>query len=752
MIKIYESSTKIYDTNGLGTVETYKCEEEKNISLNGWKITVECPLKYVDLIVRDRIATASTKEKGEQPFRIGNVEKKGHRIYFTAWHVVFDTKNYVLANVRPTDLGPAAYADWLNTHADQTTPFTVKGSATGTCPTRDFVRKTLKDGLDQMLEDMPDVVIDPDGFDINVYDSTRVGSNQGRTITYGRDLQDWQITENWDDVCTKILPEGSNGLTLPEVYLVSDTQYPTPYTKNVSFDIPDEDDAGNKYSDDAKLAMLRTKATQYLKDHAQPKISYNIKSDIPQELCINDTITVRHPLLTFTAHVQAYTYDCNSGRVKSVTFGNYNPSPASTFSSTVDDLRKQTEHVKSDQEKAIEIQTALIKNLSKTGYVYIDENEIDVLDKLPRSSAKNVWRWTLGGLGFSSTGVNGTFTTAITQDGRINADFITTGVLSADLVKTGILKDVAGLNYWNMKTGELELHLLSSMNASNLIQGTLDGWGWSGGASSGTWDVACAETNGRGFYIPTNSDNSWRYSSSKGFELKKGVTYTAHWYSTAYNCTASLYIRTNESSSSDWTTPVMLTTGKDSGAWVEFTKTFTCTKTGTYYCMIGNQQISGKSSGNMAVQGLKLEQGNLATGWTPHPEDLEAHVAITRSKDGTASLIAEAPKMIFNASDSVKVAVGSEFLFNDVDSIQFYTPRASTASEQGKRGLTKFVADAIGNTNNSTYIAGQNMRFYSQSGISYLYVDNIYVATNYDSPRSYKSLKEYIKGVVAGTI
>lgn len=752
MIKIYDSTEKEYATNGLGTVETYKCEEEKNISLNGWKITVECPLKYADLIVRDRIATAETKEKGMQPFRIGNVEKKGSRLYFTAWHVVFDTENYVLANVRPTGLNPVAYVNWLITHADQSMPFSVKGSATGTCPTRDFVRKTVKDGLDQLLEDMPDVIIDPDKWDINVYDSSRVGSDQGRKITYGRNLQDWQITENWDDVCTKILPEGSNGLTLPEVYLESSTQYATPYTKTVSFDIPDQDDAGNAYSDDQKIAMLRAQAREYLKSHAAPKVSYKIKSDIPQGLCINDTVRVLHPMLTLTAHVQGYTYDCNGRRVLSVTFGNYDPSPASTLSGAVEDLKKRTEKVRSDQEKAIAIQTALIKNLSKNGYVYIDDNEIDVLDKLPRSSAKNVWRWTLGGLGFSSTGVDGTFTTAITQDGRINADFITTGVLSADLIKAGMLSDAKGLNSWNMETGEFRINTLSNLNASNLIQGTLDGWGWSGGASSGTWNVACAETNGRGFYIPTNSDNSWRWSASKGFELKKGVTYTAHWYSTAYNCKAQLIIRTNESSSSDWTTPLYLTTGTDSGAWVEFTKTFTCTKTGTYYCMIGNQQISGKSSGNMAVQGLKLEQGSLATGWTPHPEDMEAHVAITRSKDGTASLVAEAPKMIFNASDSVSVAVGSEFLFNDVDSIQFYTPRASTSSERGKRGLTKFVADVIGNPNNSTYIAGQNMRLYSQSGISYLYVDNIYVATDCDSPRTYKTLKEYIQGVVAGTI
>lgn len=463
MIKIYDSTEKEFATNGLGTVETYKCEEEKNISLNGWKITVECPLKYADLIVRDRIATAETKEKGMQPFRIGNVEKKGSRLYFTARHVVFDTENYVLANVRPTGLNPVAYANWLITHADQVMPFSVKGSATGTCPTRDFVRKTLREGFDQMLEDMPDVVIDPDGWDINIYDSNLVGADRGQKVIYGRNMQDWNVNEDWSEVCTKILPEGPDGLLLPEVYLISDTQYDVPYTKTVSFEVPSKDDAGNDLTDEQKQDILRQKAKKYLQDHAKPKVSYDIKSDIPQTLHINDTVKVLHPLFTLAAHVQGYTYDCNSGRVKNLTFGNYDPSPAGTVSSTINTINKRAAEAKSDQQKAIEAQTALIKNLSKTGYVYIDDNEIDILDKLPRESADKVWRWTAGGLGFSSTGVNGTFTTAITQDGRINADFITAGVLSADLVKTGILKDAKGLNYWNMNTGELNLNVASTI-------------------------------------------------------------------------------------------------------------------------------------------------------------------------------------------------------------------------------------------------------------------------------------------------
>ena len=46
-------------------------------------------------------------------------------------------------------------------------------------------------------------------------------------------------------------------------------------------------------------------------------------------------------------------------------------------------------------------------------------------------TATAVWRMNAGGFGYSSTGWNGPYTTAITADGSIVADFITTGTLNA---------------------------------------------------------------------------------------------------------------------------------------------------------------------------------------------------------------------------------------------------------------------------------------------------------------------------------
>lgn len=60
--------------------------------------------------------------------------------------------------------------------------------------------------------------------------------------------------------------------------------------------------------------------------------------------------------------------------------------------------------------------------------------------QIASSKIGDVWQWR----------------TAATGSGIV-ADQITTGTLSANLIKAGIISDVAGLNYWDMTTGEFQL-------------------------------------------------------------------------------------------------------------------------------------------------------------------------------------------------------------------------------------------------------------------------------------------------------
>lgn len=72
--------------------------------------------------------------------------------------------------------------------------------------------------------------------------------------------------------------------------------------------------------------------------------------------------------------------------------------------------------------------SALIKS-GFNGYVVANENEICIMDTPDKETATKVWRFNLSGLGYSNTGYDGTYGLAMTMDGAIVADFITTGIL-----------------------------------------------------------------------------------------------------------------------------------------------------------------------------------------------------------------------------------------------------------------------------------------------------------------------------------
>lgn len=98
------------------------------------------------------------------------------------------------------------------------------------------------------------------------------------------------------------------------------------------------------------------------------------------------------------------------------------------------------------------------------GYVVFQRNaegqpyEILIMDQPTIDTATKVWRWNNGGLGYSSNGYNGPYTTAITQDGAIVADFITSGILNAAVITAGILQSANGETSINLDTGEAQIN------------------------------------------------------------------------------------------------------------------------------------------------------------------------------------------------------------------------------------------------------------------------------------------------------
>ena len=142
----------------------------------------------------------------------------------------------------------------------------------------------------------------------------------------------------------------------------------------------------------------------------------------------------------------------------------------SAFSNNYESVGQKIERVYSNLETAILNATNAITG-NKGGYVTLHDtnhdnkpDEILILDKEDISAATKVWRWNKEGLGYahnsSGNAYLGPYELAITADGQINANFITTGTLSANRISVesydgnGLLTDYIHFGEGYMTFGE----------------------------------------------------------------------------------------------------------------------------------------------------------------------------------------------------------------------------------------------------------------------------------------------------------
>ena len=112
------------------------------------------------------------------------------------------------------------------------------------------------------------------------------------------------------------------------------------------------------------------------------------------------------------------------------------------------------------------LQEAIIRATSQItgqngGHVVIRENsrgpaELLIMDTDDIRTAKKVWRWNQGGLGYSRSGYEGPYETAVTQDGEITGAFLQAESIAGSKLKidsAAIEKIVSGIN-----AGEQKIH------------------------------------------------------------------------------------------------------------------------------------------------------------------------------------------------------------------------------------------------------------------------------------------------------
>lgn len=424
MIRLYDTNYTNglhLTSNGLVILQPFKCIETK--SEEEWKLDVEVDDSYE--IEKNKVIVVKTKEALYQPFRVGNVTLDKHTYSFTAYHVAYDLENYRIQSLTITNQGGSAFMNSLLGASLPANPFTPLSDIVAT---QSAVYSNVS-VLEALLEARNlfggHLVFD----NYNVKLQASIGSNRGVVIQDGKNLQGLSKSENWDNVVTTIIPTCGD-----RVYsaINADVSYDIPYVKTVAFD-------SDAVGESAIQTDVIAQATAYLNINKYPRVNYVVKSDIVQLVQIGDTVTVKSDY-TIGTTVMAYTYDVVKERVLSVEFGNYRPTIKSVFGgyAKLEDVKKNNATVN----QIILDQTNIINGLYQSGYVVVNDNEIYIVDTLPKENAVNVLRMNLGGIGFSSNGIAGPFGSAWTLDGKFNADYIQAGHISGDYIQGGTIVGV----------------------------------------------------------------------------------------------------------------------------------------------------------------------------------------------------------------------------------------------------------------------------------------------------------------------
>ena len=482
---LYPPNTTDFSTFGRGVLtDTVSCEvtEERNG-------VFECLLKYpvsgqhYGLITKECIIKAKPNDTAaDQVFRIYRITKPLNDIVtIYGQHISYDLANVPVLPFSTESRSPQLILSQLLAGDTRFTGWTDYSDAKAFSVTQPKSVRACLGGTEGSMLSKWYGEFEWDNFTVKFH--SHRGQKTGVVIEYGKNLTELEQDEDNSGVYTALLPyavytpEGTDTetvVTLPEVTLPIVTSEIV-RAKTLIMDFSDQ------FGDAAITEeALRAKANSYIK--ANPlgatiptvKVSFEPLWKQPEysallervNLC--DTVTIRHSALgvSVSAMVIETVYDTLAERYKSISLGQSKSSMITTISevqSTVDKVESTVGRFPKLLQTAIGKATGLITGQSG-GYVVIhtsEENgqpyELLILDAPSIDDAVNVWRWNVGGLGFSHNGYNGPYETAITADGQIVADFITSGSLVANIIKAGVIQSQDGSSWWDLESGEVVL-------------------------------------------------------------------------------------------------------------------------------------------------------------------------------------------------------------------------------------------------------------------------------------------------------
>ena len=481
MIEIYLKNNTNYDKNGDITLNPTSCtykESEKELTLEHF-LDEDGRWKYINF---ENVIAA--EENGKKKFyRIYNVVRELYSVTAYARPIFYDLIDKVLLDVRPTNkIGQEALDIIL---AD--TGFTGHSNISN-LSTAYYVRKNIVEAL---LGNEENSFLNRWGGEFycenfDVYINDKIGSDNGVRVEFGYNLNEIEEDVNIEEVVTRIIPVGYDGIMLdgetPWVDSPLINKYTQPKMRVIEFsDVKvkesSDDEEGFDTIEEARAELIRQCNLLYENDIDKPTVNYKIdminlanttaykEFKMLVEVNKGDTVTcyIKHLDIDVKARVIDYERDLITGEYTSIELGN----AVSNFFNKQADIQSQVDNILNDNGSvnagtvegainAIKTQFKALKDIAQPQ----DVRAIIFEDRVEDSPTFGCM--CLGTMGFeiASSFKPGTkewdFKTFGTGQG-FYADYIVAGVLNANLIKTGIIRALNGESWINLDTGEAQI-------------------------------------------------------------------------------------------------------------------------------------------------------------------------------------------------------------------------------------------------------------------------------------------------------
>lgn len=452
-----ENSTS-FTSNGIGRLsDAISCTvtEERNGMYELEMVYPSTGAHYEDIVIRSIIVVKPCVDANLQPFRVYQITKPiGGRVTVRAQHISYDlSKNTAMPfSVAASTAACANALQGLKTNAVESCPFTFWTDVQTIAPYNQATPASIRSrlgGVEGSILDQFHGEYEWDVFTVKFHHER--GHDNGVVLRYGKNITDIKQDENIANTITGVVPfwtdyEHTQTVTLPEkaVYSANAGAYSQKLTVPLDF--------SSDYQEAPTVEALRSAAQAYVNTHSLglPKVSIDVsfinladteeyKDEMAalQTVHLCDDITVQFETLGIStkAQIVKYEWDVLGEKYNNLSVGSIRSSLATTLTDQNSQMMSELKKEIVQAGQAADDATAWLT--SADGYVIALKDADGNWEAIAFSSKKNPYASDAkvilineNGIGFSTTGLNGTFTNAWTIDGHLLATFIQGGTLT----------------------------------------------------------------------------------------------------------------------------------------------------------------------------------------------------------------------------------------------------------------------------------------------------------------------------------